>query len=170
MQHDRGQVPFPQTGLKRHPAFQSSQRGTDAEVCTATKCQMATRLPMNVELVRLVEVALISVGGGKHQQQGAACWHDLAVEGHIVGGDIASYMRARRLVSEQLLDGRGDQRGILGQFFSLVRMFGQDLAHPSEKAAGRLHACAGNDGQEDDEFLLGQLPRVSVFIVEHHVE
>ena len=50
-----------------HSTLQASQGRTDTEMRTATESEVTTGFSADVELVRLIEVALVAVGRGKHQ-------------------------------------------------------------------------------------------------------
>ena len=49
-------------------------------------------------------------------------------------------------------------------------MLGEHLAHPPEQPAGGLHAGAGDDGDEDEELLLGELAALAGEVVELDVQ
>ncbi len=64
-------------------------------------------------------------------------------------------MRSRGFVAQEFLDGVRDERAVLEDLSALVGVLGQYLAHPAEQPTGRLHAGAGDHGDERED-LVGQ--------------
>ena len=99
------------------------------------------------------------------EQYGAALGHLLAVEFGVTR-DVSPDVRPRRLVTQDLLDGVGDQRVVRGQLAPLLGMLGEQLAGPADQPIGGLVARAGEHIAEDDHFLAGEPPPGARFIRE----
>ena len=101
--------------LERDAPLEASQWCAEAEVGAAPERQVAARFAVDVEPVRVVEVALVAVRRGEHQQQRAARRHGLALILDVFG-DVAGDMRPGWLIAQQLLDRVRDQRPVLDEF------------------------------------------------------
>ena len=117
--------------VERDPTLHAGERSAQAVVGAVTKREVRTDLATDVEVVGVVEPALVTVGRGDHQEHGAPGRNGLAVVLDLLG-DVTGDMWARRLEPQELLDGVGHEGAVVDQLAALVRVLGKDLAHPAE--------------------------------------
>ncbi len=79
-------------------------------------------------------------------------------------------MRPDRLEPEGLFDRSRDERWILDQFPTLVRVLGEHLHEPADQAAGGLVPSAGEQVRVGEHLLAGQLARRSGLVLELGVQ
>ena len=120
---------------------------------------------MDVKAIGILEATLVPIGRGHHEEQSAARGHRLLVELDVLELPTCD-MGPRWLVAQQFFDRIGDEGAVLGQLSALVRVLGQYLPHPSEQVSGGLDACAGDDGEKDEDLLLAQVAHGARLILE----
>ena len=147
------------------PALEAGQRGAEAEVDPVPEARCWPIGPVDVEAVRVVEAAVVAVGGVVQEEHGAARGHGLAVQ-LDVPGDVAAGDRARRLEPQQLLDGVADERRVLGDLAALVGVVAEDLAGPADEPVRRLVAGAGDDVDVEQRLVAGERAGDAVLVLE----
>src|SRR5262249_28045220 len=103
-----------QNFLERHPPFEARQRRAEAEVGAVAEGEVLADLAVNVEAVTVRVTTVVAVGRPKEKQHDAARRHLPAVELGIPR-DVPGYLRRRRFVAEDLLDGVRDERAVFDQ-------------------------------------------------------
>ena len=59
-------------GLDRHTGFEPSEGRTEAEVDFEAEAEMLARIVMKIEVIEILELAFISIGGTGHDHEVAA--------------------------------------------------------------------------------------------------
>ena len=141
----------------------SLARAAPRQKCSAVaEAQVMADLAADVEAVRIVELPLVPVGRAVEQHHDAALGNGLAVV-LDVPRDVAGLDRGGRLVTEELLDGVGDQARGPRREPPLLRMIGEYLAGPPDQSGCRL--VAGGRQQVDvAEHLAARVRRAPVAV------
>ena len=132
--------------LERDAALDAGEGRAEAVVGAVAEREVPAESPVDVEAIGFVEVPLVAVRRGDHEQHRAAGGHVCPWILDVVG-DLPGDVGPGRLEAQQLLDRVGDQRPVLDDLLALVGVLGQHLAHPPEQPPGRLDAGAGDHGR-----------------------
>ena len=104
-------------------------------------------------------LSLVAVGRPREADEGTAGAHGLAAQLDI-GRDVARDVGRGRFEAQELLNGVGDERPVLDQLASLVRVLRQNLAHPADEAIGRLVPRTGDHAHVDEDLVGVSLRRI----------
>src|SRR5262245_19494488 len=97
---------------------------------------------VDIELLAVGKLALVAVGRADQAQQGAAGRNFRTVE-FRVANDKTGDGGAGRLEAQHLLDRLWNESAVGVNLLPLLRMLGQQLAHPADQPVGGLVAGAG---------------------------
>ena len=155
--------------FQRHPSLEPRERGAEAVVDAVAERELLADRPVDVETVAVGIAPVVTVGGPDEEQHGAACGHRPPVELHVAR-DVSADVRRGRLEAEDLLDRVGDEREIVDELATLVRVVGQDLARPPDQTRRRLVAGTGDHVQVREELGARQPARGPGLVLELGVQ
>src|SRR5947209_14570933 len=117
----------PERLLEHHLQLQPCERRAEAEVTAARAERLVLGFAAEVEVVRVLVARLVAVGGDVPHHDLLALLDLLPVQLGVAGRRAAE-VRERRKHAQRLLDGIGDQGGVIEQQLQLIAVF-HERAH-----------------------------------------
>ena len=135
----------PQPLLEGDDQLAAGEMGAEATMPAGGERQVLGELAPELELVGVVELARIPIGRGQPEPHDVALLHRAAVEVDVLG-DVSAVLDEQPVEPAELLDGVGDQLGMLDERPPVGLVRREVVEDVAQLAPGRVEA-----GQHDRE-------------------
>ena len=102
-------------------SLEPGQRRAQAEMHALAERHVPVRLAREVQCIRVIELPLIPVGGCEHGKHHLTARNRHAGDRHVLARVSFRRRFQRAVVTQELFDGRLDQRGLVSQPIHLLR-------------------------------------------------